>query len=87
MKNTPVAGVPVLAWREGDVHPLRAIWAPKFYLEAADDFISGFAQYNSDTDTYYCPTGWYEFNDGASVYWQIEQPIVEWQAMPARLLP
>ena len=53
----PEPGMPVLL-DIGKQYPIRAMWAAKHTVEAADDD-TDWAEYDEATETYYCPEGWY----------------------------
>ena len=52
-KELPKADKFVLAFVENSSVPIRAKYAPKFFLEPYDQ--DDWCEYNEENDTYYCP--------------------------------
>ncbi len=79
----PEAGRYVLAWTEGAKVPIRAMWAPQFILEMAEDDAET-GEYSEEKDQYFCPAGWYENNAHEETHWSVSTPVVAWMELPRR---
>lgn len=77
----PKPGTPVLL-DIGKEFPIRAMWAAKHTLEVGMDDDSGFGEYDETTDTYYCPEGWYEWNEHEDVHWRVDKTPRAWAPLP-----
>ena len=73
----PEPGKPVLL-DIGMEYPIRAMWAAKHTLEVGMDDDSGFGEYDETTDTYYCPEGWYEWNEHEETHWAVDKTPRAW---------
>ena len=76
----PEPGVPVLL-DIGKKYPIRALWAAKHTVEAADDD-TDWAEYDEATETYYCPEGWYEWNEFEETHWAVNETPGAWAPLP-----
>ena len=76
----PEPGVPVLL-DIGKKYPIRALWAAKHTVEAADDD-TDWAEYDEATETYYCPEGWYEWNEHEEIHWAVTETPRAWAPIP-----
>lgn len=81
-ERLPEPGKPVLL-DIGKGVPLRALWAAKHTVEAGDECPWDWAEYDEDSDTYYCPEGWYEWNRYEETHWAVSEKAVAWMDMPA----
>ena len=79
----PDPGKPVLL-DIGDKYPIRAMWAAKHTLEVGMEDDSDFGEYDEATDTYYCPEGWYEWNEYEDVHWHVDKTPVAWRELPPK---
>ena len=77
----PEPGKPVLL-DIGMEYPIRAMWAAKHTLEVGMDDDSGFGEYDETTDTYYCPEGWYEWNEHEETHWAVDETPTAWCELP-----
>lgn len=86
----PPAGTPVLAvvW---DGEPaasslrrvVRAKYVPQFTTPCSRFEYDGDAEYHEESDEYYWPAGWYEWNDdGDSVHYRIGDWVTHWAPLP-----
>lgn len=81
----PESGVPVLiASRNSAGNPrrLRAIYATPLTLPLHVDCADERADYDEETDEYYCPVGWYENNEYDEVNWRVEGEVTHWMPLP-----
>ena len=76
----PEPGMPVLL-DIGKKYPIRALWAAKHTVEAADDD-TDWAEYDEATETYYCPEGWYEWNEHEEIHWAVTETPRAWAPLP-----
>lgn len=76
----PEPGKPVLL-DIGTEFPIRAMWAAKHTVEAGDDD-TDWGEYDEATDTYYCPEGWYEWNQNEEKHWRVTSTPVAWCELP-----
>ena len=76
----PEPGTPVLL-DIGKQYPIRAMWAAKHTVEAADDD-TDWAEYDEATETYYCPEGWYEWNEHEEIHWAVRTTPCAWAPLP-----
>ena len=67
----------------GKKTPIRAMWAAKHTVEVAADDESDFGEYDEERDVYYCPEGWYEWNEHEETHWAVTETALHWQPMPA----
>ena len=81
-ERLPEPGNPVLL-DIGKRTPIRAMWAAKHTVEVAADDESDFGEYDEERDAYYCPEGWYEWNQNEEVHWAVAETALHWQPMPA----
>lgn len=78
----PEPGKPVLL-DIGKKFPIRAMWAAKHTVEAHDEAAADdWGEYDEATDTYYCPEGWYEWNQHEETHWAVSETPVAWCALP-----
>ena len=76
----PEPGVPVLL-DIGKKYPIRAMWSAKHTVEAADDD-TDWGEYDEATETYYCPEGWYEWNEHEDTNWAVSATPRAWAPLP-----
>lgn len=76
----PEPGTPVLL-DIGKKYPIRAMWAAKHTVEAADDD-TDWGEYDEATDAYYCPEGWYEWNEHEDTNWAVSATPRAWATLP-----
>ena len=76
----PEPGTPVLL-DIGKKYPIRAMWAAKHTVQAADDD-TDWAEYDEATETYYCPEGWYEWNEHEEIHWPVTETPRAWMPIP-----
>lgn len=81
----PEPGKPVLL-DIGKKFPIRAMWAAKHTVEAADDD-TDWAEYDETTETYYAPEGWYEWNQHEETNWAVTETPRAWCELPQTLPP
>lgn len=82
-ERMPEVGVPVIAYYKnqcGKGRRIRAAYAAPKSLEA--DLESDFGEYDEETDTYWCPEGWYEQNEHEETHWQVDEDVTLWQPLP-----
>lgn len=78
----PKPGKPVLL-DIGKKYPIRALWAAKHTVQAADDD-TDWGEYDEATDTYYCPEGWYEWNQNEETHWAVSETPRAWCELPLK---
>ncbi len=81
----PKSGVPVIVFVVvGDkTRRLRALYAARHTLELGDDQEPwGDDCYDEETDTYFCPEGWYEYNEFEDTHWHIDGTVTHWMPLP-----
>ena len=62
--------------------PIRALWAAKHTVETNDDD-GEWGEYNEDDDAYYCPEGWYEWNEYEECHFAVDKGApVAWMELP-----
>lgn len=76
----PEPGTPVLL-DIGKKYPIRAMWAAKFTVVAVEHD-ADWGEYNEATDTYYCPEGWYEWNEHEETHWAVSATPRAWAPLP-----
>ena len=79
----PDPGKPVLL-DIGKKYPIRAMWAAKHTLEVGMEDDAEFGEYDEATDTYYCPEGWYEWNEQEERHWFVDKTPVAWCELPTK---
>ena len=77
----PEPGMPVLL-DIGKKYPIRAMWAPKGRLPVGDGDAGDYGEYDEDSDTYYCPEGWYEWNEHDEIHWRVTETPRAWMPLP-----
>jgi hypothetical protein len=80
----PKSGVPVIAYFVngcGNGRRIRAMYAAPKTLEGNGE--SDFEEYDEESDTYYCPEGWYEKNEYEDTNWNVDDPVTHWMPLPA----
>jgi hypothetical protein len=65
-------------------YPIRAMWVRKFTLPVGMEDDSGFGEYDEATDSYYCPEGWYEWNEHEECHWRVDKTPVAWCELPPK---
>ena len=77
----PEPGMPVLL-DIGKEFPIRAMWAAKFTLPVSLEDYSGFGEHDERTDEWYCPEGWYEWNEHEEIHWRVTETPRAWAPLP-----
>lgn len=77
----PKPGTPVLL-DIGKEFPIRAMWAAKFTLPVSLEDDSGFGEHDERTDEWYCPEGWYEWNEHEEIHWRVTETPRAWAPLP-----
>lgn len=77
----PEPGTPVLL-DIGKKYPIRAMWAAKFTLLVGLEDDSGFGEHDERTDEWYCPEGWYEWNEHEETHWRVTETPRAWAPLP-----
>ena len=81
----PASGIPVLAVVDignNRRRVIRAAYAPAKTLLAHEDYQVDEA-YDEETDTYWCPEGWYEENEYEDVHWGVDGTVTHWMPLPS----
>ena len=68
----------------GKMFPLRALWAGKHTVSVGTD-VDDWGEYDEETDEYYCPEGWYEWNEHEEVHWAVSETPRAWRELPPPL--
>lgn len=76
----PEPGLPVLL-DIGKKYPIRAMWAAKHTVQAADDD-TDWGEYVEEDDMYYAPEGWYEWNQCEDNHWRVTETPRAWMPLP-----
>ena len=76
----PEPGTPVLL-DIGKKYPIRAMWAAKHTVQAADDD-TDWGDYVEADDMYYAPEGWYEWNQCEDNHWRVTETPRAWMPLP-----
>ena len=76
----PGPGMPVLL-DIGKKYPIRAMWAAKHTVQAADDD-TDWGEYVEEDDMYYAPEGWYEWNQCEDNHWRVTETPRAWMPLP-----
>ena len=76
----PEPGMPVLL-DIGKKYPIRAMWAAKHTVQAADDD-TDWGEYVEEDDMYYAPEGWYEWNQCEDNHWRVTETPRAWMQLP-----
>lgn len=76
----PEPGTPVLL-DIGKKYPIRAMWAAKYTVQAADDD-TDWGEYVEADDMYYAPEGWYEWNECEDNHWRVTETPRAWMPLP-----
>ena len=76
----PEPGMPVLL-DIGKKRPIRAMWAAKHTVQAADDD-TDWGEYVEEDDMYYAPEGWYEWNQCEENHWRVTETPRAWMPLP-----
>ena len=79
----PEPGKPVLL-DIGKAYPIRAMWAAKHTVQAADDDPE-WGEYVEADDMYYAPEGWYEWNQNEETHWRVSETPRAWRELPPTL--
>ena len=67
----------------GKKTPIRAMWAAKHTVEAHDEADPSWCDYDESTAMYYCPEGWYEWNQHEEVHWAVSEKPRAWMPLPS----
>ena len=79
-ERLPEPGTPVLL-DIGKKYPIRAMWAAKHTVQAADDD-TDWGEYVEADDMYYAPEGWYEWNQCEDNHWRVTETPRAWMQLP-----
>ena len=79
-ERLPEPGTPVLL-DIGKKYPIRAMWAAKHTVQAADDD-TDWGEYVEEDDMYYAPEGWYEWNQCEDNHWRVTETPRAWMPIP-----
>jgi hypothetical protein len=79
-ERLPEPGTPVLL-DIGKKYPIRAMWAAKHTVQAADDD-TDWGEYVEADDMYYAPEGWYEWNQCEDNHWRVTETPRAWMPLP-----
>ena len=79
-ERMPEPGTPVLL-DIGKKYPIRAMWAAKHTVQAAEDD-TDWGEYVEDDDMYYAPEGWYEWNECEDNHWRVTETPRAWAPLP-----
>lgn len=90
-ERKPKDGIPVLvAFVVGDRAKVlkwaRAMWVGAKSLSTEDAPFDEGAEYDEETDTYYWPEGWYEWNQYEETHWRLDnggKRVTHWAYVPA----
>lgn len=80
-QGLPEPQMPVLL-DVGGKYPLRAMWVEPKTLELGIDQDETAGEYDEATDTYYCHSGWYEWNQHDEVNWRVTATPLRWMHLP-----
>ena len=47
--------------------------------------VDDWGEYDEETDEYYCPEGWYEWNEHEEVHWAVSEAPRAWRELPPPL--
>lgn len=89
-ERLPESGVPVIAAVRNSHDKLRRIraqYAAPKTLEVGDEAAVDFGEYDEESDTYYCPQGWYETNEYEETHWAVDGRVTHWMPLPVSPLP
>ena len=62
-------------------YPIRAMWAAKHTVQAADDD-TDWGEYVEADGMYYAPEGWYEWNQCEDNHWRVTETPRAWLPLP-----
>ena len=68
----------------GKKFTIRALWAEKHTVRVGTD-VDDCGEYDEETDEYYCPEGWYEWNEHEDVHWAVSETPRAWSELPQPL--
>lgn len=78
--HLPEPNTPVLL-DIGMKFPIRALWAGKHTVSVGTD-VDDWGEYDEKTDDYYCPEGWYEWNQQEEIHWAVTDKPIAWMPLP-----
>ena len=67
----------------GKQYPIRAQMVPQYALTVGTDAADDFGEYDEETDEWYCPAGWYEWNQQEEIHWAVNDKPIAWHELPA----
>lgn len=79
-ERLPEAQMPVLL-DIGKKYPIRAMWVAAKTLQAFEND-NDFGEYSEEDDEWYCPAGWYEWNEHEETHWAVTGVPVAWSELP-----
>jgi hypothetical protein len=80
-ERMPKAQAPVLL-DIGGKHPIRAMWVEAKSLPVGVDDANDFGEYDELADEWYCPAGWYEWNQYEECHWLVHAKPLNWRYLP-----
>ncbi|MFQ6309875.1 hypothetical protein [Lysobacter capsici] len=62
---------------------IRAVYAAPRTVQV-DEISCGedFGEYDEENDCYWCPEGWYEWNENEEIHWAVNDDVTDWQPLP-----
>ncbi|PZP97535.1 MAG: hypothetical protein DI587_17200 [Variovorax paradoxus] len=67
----------------GGKYPIRAMWVAAKTLPVGGGDDDDFGEYVEDDDEWYCPEGWYEWNQYENRHWSVGATPLRWMPLPA----
>lgn len=66
----------------GRKYPIRAMWVAAKTLPVGGGDDDDFGEYVEDDDEWYCPEGWYEWNEHEDRHWSVSAKPLRWMPLP-----
>ncbi|KQP02505.1 hypothetical protein [Pseudorhodoferax sp. Leaf265] len=66
----------------GRKYPIRAMWVAAKTLPVGGGDDDDFGEYAEDDDEWYCPAGWYEWNEHEERHWSVSAKPLRWMPLP-----
>lgn len=66
----------------GKKYPIRAMWVEAKSLPVGIDSSDDFGEYDEEADDYFCPAGWYEWNESEETHFRVTAEPLRWMLLP-----
>ena len=66
----------------GKCRIVRAVYTEAMTIPVGCDNYDEWGDYDEEKDEYFCPEGWYEWNEHEEIHWKVDGTVTHWMTMP-----